>query len=332
MNTRRKIVIALCASMAALARAPRSLAQAPDKVWRVGFLALSRIEIADSDQYVGAFRLGMRQHGYVEGRNLVIEWRGANGRIENLPRLAEELLALRVDVIVAVGTTAIAAAQKASSTIPIVMATSSDPIGTGFVKTLSRPGGNITGLSNMSANLGAKQLELLRIMVPKLSSVSFLFNPANPSTIGVLKDAQTATKKLGVKVLPQGVATPAQIENAFQQMNAQAVGAVIVPTDGFFSEQRRQIIELARKYRLPSMFVSSLGVEAGGLMSYGADYRENYRRSAAYVDRIFRGAKPGDLPVEQPTKLQLVINGKTASELGLTVPPSLLVSADQVID
>lgn len=306
MNHRRKIVITLGASAAALALPPSSLAQAPGKIWRIGFIGLRRIEVSESDPYSGLFRRGMREHGYVEGKNLVIEWRGANGRIENLPRLAEELIALKVDLIVAVGTTAIAAAQKASSSIPIVMATSSDPVSMGFVKTLARPGGNITGLSNMAGDLSGKQLELLRGMVPKLSTVSFLLNPANPSTVLVLKGVQTAAKQLGVKVLPQEAAAPEQIENAFSQMNTQKTGAVIVPADGMFTQQRLQIVELTRKYRLPSMFATSPAVELGGLMSYGQDTRENYRRAATYVDKIFKGAKPGELPVEQPTIIELM--------------------------
>ena len=274
----------------------------------------------------------MRELGYVEGKNLVIERRGATGRMENLPRMAEELVALKVDVIVASGTASIAAAQKASSTIPIVMASASDPISTGFVKTLARPGGNITGLSNMSADLGGKQLELLRSMVSELSRVSFLFNPANPSIVPTFKGAQTAAQKSGLKVLAQEVNKPEQIEMAFLQMNAQKAGAVIVPLDPILNPQWQQIVDLTHKYRLPAMFASSEAVERGGLMSYGQDIRENYRRAAIYVDKIFKGAKPGELPVEQPTKLELVINGKTAKALGLTIPHSLMIFANKIIE
>lgn len=332
MNNRRKVVIALGASGAAFGLPPSSLAQAPGKIWRIGFLVGRRLEGAESDPITGAFRLGMRELGYVEGKSLVIEWRGASGRMENLPRLAEELVALKVDLIVASGTASIAAAQKASSTIPIVMASANDPISAGFVKTLARPGGNITGLSNMSGDLGGKQLELLRSMVPKLSSVSVLSNPANASMDLLLKGVHAAAQKTGLKVLRQEVTKPEQIEMAFLQINAQKAGAVIVPLDSIFNPRWQQIVDLTRKYRLPAMFASSEAVERGGLMSYGQDIRENYRRAAIYVDKIVKGAKPGELPVEQPTKLELTINGKTTKALGLTIPQALLISVERVIE
>lgn len=320
-------------ALLALGAAPLvASAQQQGKVWRVGFLATSRVESADSDRFYGSFRQGMRELDYVEGKSLAIELRSAEGRAENLPRLAAELVALKVDAIVAVGTTAIAAAQKASSTIPIVMATAADPVASGFVKSLSRPGGNITGLSNLGADLSAKQLELLRDFVPRLSSVSLLFNGTSPISVVVLRNVQAAAQTAGLRLLPLEARTPEEIDKAFFAMTQQRAGAVIVPGNVLFSQQRRRIVELARKYRLPSIFIGSEYVELGGLMSYGPNRGEDMRRAATYIDRIFKGAKPGDLPVEQPTKVELVINRITAKTLGLAIPQSLLVRADRVIE
>ena len=310
-----------------------SFAQQQGKVWRVGFLSQRRhVDFLDSDYYYGPFRQGMRELGYVEGKNLVIEWRSAEGKFERLPDLAAELVQLKVDVIVTAGTPAISAAQKATTTIPIVMGSAGDPVGSGFVKSLARPGGNITGLSNMVVDLGPKHLEMLRSMVPKLSRVAVLVNPSNSSHATILKSVQAAAQKTNIKVLPAEARTPQEIESAFSTMTQGNVGAVLVAIDAFFIQQGRQIAELAAKHRLPSMSASREYVEAGGLMSYGQNLADNYRRAATYVDKILKGAKPGDLPVEQPTKFELIINGKTAKALGLTIPQSLLISADKVIE
>jgi putative ABC transport system substrate-binding protein len=329
MNNRRKLLIMLGAG--ALAAPLGSFAQQQGKIWRVGFLSLRRPASLNSDFY-GAFLQGMRDLGYVEGKNLVIEWRFADGKLERLPELAAELVKLKVDVIVAAGPQAISAAQKATVTIPIVMATAPDPVGSGFVKSLAHPGGNITGLSNISADISPKQLEMLLSIVPKLSRVAVLVNPTNSSHATVLKNVQGAAQRIAVTILSLDARTPQEIEKAFSAMAREKAGAVIVARDGLLIQQARQIAALAVKYRMPSIHGIREYVEAGGLMSYGPSLTDNFRRAATYVDKIFKGAKPGDLPVEQPTKLELIINGKTAKALGLTIPQSLLISADKVIE
>ena len=273
----------------------------------------------------------MRELGYVEGKNLVVEWRFADGKFERLPGLAAELVQLKVDVIVAVASPAIGAAQKATTTIPIVMATTGDPVGSGFVKSLARPGGNITGLSNMGGDIGPKLFDLLHSVVPKLSRVAVLVTPTSTTYRAILESIQAAAQKAGVKTLVAEASSPQDIENAFSMMVREKADAVIVGASTFFSQQRRQIGELATKYRIPSMFGNRVNVEAGGLMSYGYKVTDNYQRSATYVDKILKGAKPGDLPVEQPVALELVVNLKTAKALGLTIPQTILLRADEVI-
>ena len=326
MNTRRKLVMALGAS--ALTASFGSFPQQQGKVWRVGFLGTSTA----SGYAPEALRAGLRELGYVDGKNLVIEWRFAEGKNERLPGLATELVNLKVDVIVAQGTPATSAAQKATTNIPIVMATIGDPVGAGFVKSLARPGGNITGLTNISGDISAKHLEMLLSMVPKLSRVVVLVNPENPSNTMALRNVQAAARRTGVTILSFEARAPQEIENAFSQMPRQKAGALIVARDAFFNQQVRQIAELAAKNRLPTICGIREYVEAGGLMSYGHNQADNYRRAATYVDKIFKGAKPSDLPVEQPTKFELFINRKTAKALGLTIPQSLLISADKVIE
>ena len=325
MNNRRKLLFALGAG--ALAAPLSSFAQ-QGKVWRVGFLGTSTA----SGYAPEALRAGLRELGYVDGKNLVIEWRFAEGKNERLPGLATELVNLKVDVIVAQGRPATSAAQKATTNIPIVMGTIGDPVGAGFVKSLARPGGNITGLTNISGDISAKHLEMLLSMVPKLSRVVVLVNPENPSNTMALRNVQAAARRTGVTILSFEAQTPQEIENAFSQMPRQKAGALIVARDAFFNQQVRQIAELAAKNRLPTICGIREYVEAGGLMSYGHNQADNYRRAATYVDKIFKGAKPSDLPVEQPTKFELFINRKTAKALGLTIPQSLLISADKVIE
>jgi putative ABC transport system substrate-binding protein len=330
LNDRRRLIIALSAG--ALAAPFASLAQQPGKVWRVGILATrNRPTSADSDIF-GQFVRGMRELGYIEGKNLQIDFRWAEGKYERLPALAAELVQLKVDVIVAAGAQDIDAARKATSTIPIVMATSPDPVVSGFVQTLARPGGNITGLTNITVDISPKLFEMLHSMAPKLSRVAVLINPVNSSHAGVLTGVEAAAHKTSVKVLRVDAGTATEIEQAFSAMvNAQA-GAVLVPRDGFYIQQVGQIAKLAAKYRLPSISGLRQYAEAGGLMSYGQSADESFRRAATYVDKIFKGAKPGELPIEQPTTFQLVINGKTAKALGLTIPQSLLISANKVIE
>ncbi len=259
-------------------------------------------------------------------------WRFAGGEYEHLPGMAAELVQMKVNVIMALGPPAIIAAQKATTTNPIVIVTSVDPVGAGFVKSLARPGVNITGLSNLAGDLGSKHLEMLLTMVPKLSRVAVLVNPANLAYASILKNVQAAAQKAGIKVLPVKAQTPQEIESAFSMMAREYAGAVIVTLDPFFIQQGLQIAVQAAKHRLPSIFANREYAEAGGLMSYGQNQADIYRRAAGYVDRILKGAKPGELPVEQPTKLELFINRKTAKMLGLTIPQSLLISADKVIE
>jgi putative ABC transport system substrate-binding protein len=302
-------------------------AQQQGKVWHVGILSPTSASLSSSN--TSAFLKGMRELGYIEGKNLVIERRFADGRLERFPGLAAELVQLKVDVIVVQSSPAISATQKATTTIPIVMTSAGDPVGSGFVKSLARPGGNITGLSNMAGDIAAKFIDLLRSVVPKLSRVAML----TPSTTyGELsKSVQAAAQKAGVKTLVAEASTSQEIENAFSMMVREKADAVIVGSPTTFAQQHRQIAELALKYRLPSMFQDRVYVEAGGLMSYGTKFTDLYLRSAAYVDKILKGAKPGDLPVEQPVSFELVVNLKTANALGLTIPQSLLLRADEVI-
>ena len=330
MNHRRKFIAALGAGAAMLPL--RTFAQQPGKVWRVGILSVRHVDFLESDNYYGPFRQGMREFGYVDGKNLVIEWRSAEGKYERLPDLAADLVRMKVDVIVTNGTTAVRAAQKATTTIPIVFGSAGDPVRAGLIKSLARPGGNITGLTNMSGDLGPKHIEMLHSIVPKLTRVAVLLNPGNAGQAPVLKAVQTAAQKAGVRILPVEARNPQEIESAFSTMTRENANAVLVINDAVFTQQLRQIAELAIKNRLPAIGVQGQFAEVGGLMSYGPSSEDQYRRAATIVDKIFRGARPGDLPVEQPTKFALIVNGKTAKALGLTIPQSLLISADKVIE
>jgi len=330
VNNRRKLVFALGAG--AVGVPFTSFAQQQGKVWRVGFLAQRHLDFVDSDFSYGPFRQGMRELGYVEGKNLVMEWRSAEGKSELLPGLAAELVRLNVDALAASGTPATVAAQKATTTIPIIMIAVADPVANGLVKSLARPGGNTTGNSGVFADLGPTLLEILFDMVPKLSSVAILKNPSNPGQDTMLKNIQPAAQKFGVKILPVEARTPQDIEQAFSTMAREKSGAVIVLQNPLFQQQKSQIVKLAAEHRLPTTTMYREYVEAGGLMSYGANLKSIYRRAASYVDKVLKGAKPGDIPVEQPTLFELVINVKTAKALGLKIPNSILVRADKVIE
>jgi len=329
MNTRRKLLVALGAG--ALAMPLASLAQQQGKVWRIGFLSSrSRPASVDSDFY-GGFPRGLRELGYVEGKNLTIEWRFADGNSENLAGLAAELVRLKVDLILTAGNAATSAAQKATATIPIVIGAAADPVGNGLVASLARPGGNTTGLSNLSGDLGPKYLEMLLSVMPKPAPVAVLINPI-AGQVTILESVRTAAQKTKVKILPVEVRTAAELDTAFAAMSREKAGALIVTLNPLFVQQGRRIAELAAKYRLPSIAPNREYAELGGLMSYGQNQAESYRRAATYVDKIFKGAKPGELPVEQPTRLDLLINGKTAKVLRITIPQSLLISAEKVIE
>jgi putative ABC transport system substrate-binding protein len=325
---RRESVIAVVA-LGAAAGSIASFAQQQGKVWRVGFLSLS--SASESVQNTAAFLKALRELGYIEGKNLVVEWRFAEGSFERLTGLAADLVQLQVDVIVAVASAAIGVAEKATSTIPIVMATTGDPVGSGFVKSLARPGGNITGLSNMGGDTGAKLLDLLLTAVPKVSRVGVLVTPTSTTYRAISESVQSGAQNTSVKVLLAEARTPQEIEPAFAVLAGENANAVIVGAAPLFAVHRPQVVQLAIKYKMPSIFGNRAYVEAGGLMSYGYKMTENYSRAASYVDRILKGAKPGDLPVEQPSTLELVINLKTAKALGLTIPQSLLLRADEVI-
>jgi putative tryptophan/tyrosine transport system substrate-binding protein len=316
----------------ALAAPFRAFAQQQGKVWRVGFLLSRHVDFVDSDYSFGPFMQGMRELGYVEGNNLVVEWRSAEGKYERVPELATELVNLKVDVIVAAGTPATRALEKATTTIPIVMVGIGDPVASGFVRNLARPERNITGFSILGADISPKLLEMVHTMAPKVSRVAVLVHPANPAHAAELARIEVAARNRSIRILRAEAGSPKEIDDAFSLIRQQNPVAVIVLLDPFFQTQKKQIVELMAKHRLPSIAGYFEYVEAGGLMSYGANISDPYRRAANYVDKILKGAKPSELPVEQPTKFELVINGKTAKALGLKIPQSLLIMADKVIE
>jgi putative ABC transport system substrate-binding protein len=320
--------MALAAVTLGLLAAPVAAeAQQPANVPRIGFLGTLPTNPHDE-----ALRQGLHEFGYVEGRNIAIEYRWAEGRVERLPDFAVELVGLKVDVIVALSTPDALAAEKATRTIPIVFVTAGDPVGSGLVAGIARPGGNVTGLSLLAPEIVAKQLDLLKEAVPKASRVAVLSNPANPYTALMVKETEAAARSLGVRVQLLGVRGADAFDDAFSAITKERPGALFVLFDPLLFGQRTRIAEFANKNRLPAMYAHREYAEAGGLMAYGSDLRDNYRRAATYVDKILKGAKPADLPVEQPTKFELVINLKTAKALGLTIPQSLLARADHVVE
>jgi putative ABC transport system substrate-binding protein len=300
-------------------------AQQPGKAYRIGVLATTSWPPFDS------FREGLRALGYVEGHNLTLEYRWAEQRTTRFPDLAADLVRLPVDVIVTWGTPAAQAAKQATSTIPIVMASSGDALRTGLVTSLAHPDGNLTGLSALNLTLENKRLELLKEAVPTASRIAVLWQPANPYAPLVLNDMQEAAQHLGVQLLPIEVHRVADVEGAFAAMTRQHADALVVSSDAFFVLQRTRIAELAIQHRLPAIYLHTEHVHAGGLMTYGPNYHDLFRRASTYVDKIFKGAKPGDLPIEQPSRFELAINLKAAQAIGLTIPPSLLFQADKVI-
>ena len=306
-------------------------AQQAGKVPRVGVLFAGSRSDPAFQRAVDAFQQGLVELGYVEGRSIAIEYREAQGKYERLPDLAAELVRLKVDVIVGATVPTIQAARQATKTIPIVMTLIADPVATGLVANVARPAGNITGLSTMAPDLMGKQLELLREVLPKASRVAVLWNPANPSNALQLREAQDAARALGVRLQPLEVRDPTEFEKAFAAMTRERAGALLVLSDSTLLTQRERIADLAAKSRLPAVSGMRAHAEAGGLIAYGANIFDIWRRAATYVDKILKGAKPGDLPVEQPTKFELVINLKTAKALGLTIPQALLIRADEII-
>ena len=321
------VVLAVSLALAPLAGEAQQAREVP----RVGYINPG----SSSDQVrlrrFEAFRQGLRELGYVEGRNIALESRWAEGKYDRYPALAADLLRLKVHVIVTVGGAATQAAQSATRTVPIVMSAVNDPVGSGLVGSLARPGGNVTGITVIAPDLVGKQFELLKEVVPKVSRVALLWNPANPASVAQLQEAEAAARAVGVRLQLLEARVPQEIDSAFAAMTRERAGALMVLADAILYNQREQIAVLAAKSRLPSASVMHEYAEAGGLMAYGANLLELERRSATFVDKILKGAKPADLPVEQPTKFELVVNLKTAKALGLTIPPSLLARADEVI-
>ena len=329
MTPRREFLIALGAGVLAVPRG--SLAQPQSKGARIGFLYYaSRQSGLDTGRY-NAFVQGMRELGYVEGTNFIIEARFADGKPERLPALAAELVRLKVDVIVATGTPAYRALQHATTTIPVVITVTFDPVGDGFAASMARPGGNFTGLTLGAADLGPKLLELLKAATPKLSRVAVLVQPGNPAHPQRLVRIMSAAQKIRIQVVLAEAGTVPEIEREFAMMTKERANATIILADGFFLQESRIVAAQALKHRLPSISQLREYAEAGGLMSYGPNSVDNFRRAATYVDKILKGAKPGELPFEEPTRYHLLINRKTALSLSLTIPQALLGQADEVI-
>jgi len=330
-------VITFVFSVVLLALGVPAEAQQSGKVARIGYLSRD-LHPADSrapaPRNLEAFRQGLQELGYIEGKNIIIEYRYAEGRQERLPALAEELVRLKVEIIVAESFTTVRAVRKVTTTIPIVVTGGMDPVGSGFVASLSRPGGNVTGLSNYSVELLGKRLELLKEVVPKVSRFVFLNDTDSAPSKAMFKEAQVAAQTLGVKFqLVEVKAQDPDIDGAFRVMVKERIGAVITsPSPRLsLSLHRKRILQLLEQARMPAMHPSAEWVEAGGLMYYAANIPDLYRRAATYVDKILKGTKPADLPVEQPMKFEFVINLKAAKQIGLTIPPNLLARADRII-
>src|SRR5262249_46417827 len=304
-------------------------AQQPKKVQRIGLLSSG--SPSSTKKGVEAFRQRLRELGYVEGQNIVIEYRYAEGVADRFPNLVAELVQLKVDVIVVGGTPATQAAKNATKTIPIVMARVAEPVGTGLNPSLAHPGGNVTGLSNLYEELGGKQLELLKEAFPKISRVAVLWDPVNVGNVLMLKNLKVAAGALQITLQSLEAHVPDDLEPAFAAITREGANALSVLANSLVGSYRARIIDFAAKSRLPAIYDQSRWVDAGGLMSYGPDYIDLWHRAANYVDKILKGAKPADLPVEQPTKFEFVINLKTAKQIGLTIPPNVLARADKVI-
>jgi putative ABC transport system substrate-binding protein len=303
--------------------------QQPKKVPQIGFLGATTASIEKGR--IDAFQQGLRDLGYVEGKNIVIEYRWAEGKFDRLPDLAAELVRLKADVIVTGGSTSTGAAKKVTTTVPIVMAQVNDPVVSGFVASLARPGGNMTGLATLAPEISGKQLELLKEIVPKLSRVAVLGTSTAPGNAQALKETELAAGAFRVKLQYLDILGPEDIENAFRAATKGRADAALVLGTPVLISQRRQIANLAIKHRLPAIYADRAYVESGGLMSYGTNVADLYRRAATYVDKILKGSKPADLPVEQPIKFEFVINLKAAKQIGLTIPPNVLARADKVI-
>ena len=324
----KKTIVVFLVSLA-LVSLHLAQAQQPKKVPRIGHL--TPVSLSAMASRYEAFRQGLRELSYVEGKNIVIDWRSGDGKLDRLPALAAGLVRLKVDVIVTAGPAATRAAKEATSTIPIVMAQDPDPVGNGFVASLARPGGNITGLSTVAPELSGKRVEILREVVPKLSRVAVLGTSTDPGYAQVIRELELAAKAFGVKLQYLDVLDSKELETAFRVASKGGADGVLVLTSPVFTSQQRQLAEIAVKNHLPTIFSDARYVEAGGLMTYGVSFLDLDRRAAVYVDKILKGAKPADLPVEQPTKFEFIINLRAAKQIGLTIPPNVLARADKVI-
>ena len=323
----RRNVKLLALSALLLALCAPAQAQQPAKVPRIGFLRVG----SSADPYVEAFRQGLSELGYVDGRNIAIEYRFTEGKDDRLAEFAADLVRLKVDLIVGGGTQAIIAVKNATQTIPIVMGAASDPVGTGLVASLARPGGNITGLSLLSPELSGKRLELLKEMAPKVSHIGILSDTGSAATVPMLKETQEVARALGLRVQVIEVRSPNDFDSAFTAVKKERVDALNVLNSAVFNAHRKTIVEFATKNRLPAIYGDSNFIDAGGLTAYGPHIADVYRRAATYVDKILKGAKPADLPVEQPKKFEFIINLKAAKQIGLVIPPNVLARADRVI-
>jgi len=326
MSLRKIFLVALAFGI--LSAPLAAVAQQPAKVPRIGILTLAG---GSSTPLFEAFRQGLREHGYVEGQNIAFEDRFAQGRADRLPTMAAELVSMKVDVIVTESVAAALAAKRATQTIPIVMAISGDPVGAGLVASLPRPGGNVTGLSLLAPELSGKRLQLLMEAAPRTTRVAVIWNPVSPASAGYLRETEAAARSLGLQLQPVEVRSPADLDAAFKAVARARPGALITLADGMLAANRTRIVQFAAKSQLPGVFPHREWADAGGLMAYGPSFASNWRRAATYVDKILKGAKPADLPVEQPTKFELVINLKTAEALSLTFPQSILIQATEVI-
>jgi putative tryptophan/tyrosine transport system substrate-binding protein len=325
----KKAALLAALVLASLSTPLAAAAQQPGKVYRIGMLETTSMALNAAN--LDAFRQGLRDLGYVEGHNLMIEYRSAEGHGERFPDLATELVRLKVDLILTRGTPAALAAKNATEKIPVVMASSGDPLQTGVIAGLAHPGGNVTGLSAIIVELTGKRLGLLKEVVPGVSRIAVLLNMSNPNNALLWKEIEIAAPSLGVQLQLLAVRMSGDFGEAFDAAIKQRAGGLVVGSDALTQANRRPVVDLAARHRLPAIYSAREFVDAGGLIAYGVSYPHLYRRAAIFVDKIFKGAKPGDLPVEQPTQFELVVNLRTAKALGLTIPQSVLLRADEVI-
>jgi putative ABC transport system substrate-binding protein len=325
----RRTALTLALTLGLLTAGRSGEAQAPTRLWRIGFLAGASRET--TTLYLATFIQALRDLGYVDGRNITIDTRYADGRPDRLPGLAAELIALKPDLMVTSSTPAAVAAKETTRTIPIVMTTVGEPVQVKLVESLARPGGNVTGLSLIAPELAAKRLDLLKQALPKLSRVTVLWNSSNAGMQARFSETQAAATALGIRLQSVSVHGPDDFEPVFTALAHDRPDALFVLADPVTTNNRQRAIEFAARYRVPAIYELRQFVESGGLMSYGVDMPDHYRRAAVYVDKILKGARPADLPVEQPTKFELLINSRTASALGVTIPEALLIRADEVL-